>query len=296
MTSRYIGTTGKNNLGVIVHRQGTSKYITKISRASSINQREHKFYSRILPDSQELAALAPRYVSFFQQDDINYLTLEFINEADRKPQLSEALSLTGWIQQGAPDNVSDELISELDTSYITPRALRSGRSFASIHLPGHNALIFELLHDFAQENLESRCLLPIVHQLEKLVMNKRLYLALKPEIHYGMMHSDFTVDNIMGNKADGSFKIIDWQSYKYGPKFFDILRFVTHLELPYADVRREVLAKEKRFSEIELFFFLYGYIITNLLTDFGEPLSFRIASKVRPAMEDIRMLASHINI
>src|SRR5699024_7655729 len=133
----------------------------------------------------------------------------------------------------------------------------------------YNERLFVLLDKLMKQNNYPDAARSVVHSIESCIMDYDLYRFLIPEIHYSLVHVDYNQSNSKIAKQDQKVKVCDWETFKIGPHFIDIARYLSGAHIPYSEVKEIYLHNEhlgKQLSLIEKIFFLYALILLYMLT------------------------------
>jgi len=296
--SKYVFMGGRNNLGAIHHEYRNKKYITKISRSNKGTQREGIFYKEICSQFPILKKIAPLYVDLQTIDNIQYLTIEKIDDIKKKKSIEKVIEISQLI---STVNYQDIIKNHPNLNY--PLTLKSRTNyitifFTQIHKKHYNQQLFSALRKFAHQNKYPEHTVQIIQQLEKLIMGNQLYTFIKPEKHYSLLHGDFAPSNMKIKKDDNALKVFDWATFKTGPHFIDIARYFVISSTSYSDIKELYLFNEqldRKMDLIERIFFLYAFILFHfiILKNKKKILDKTVSELILPALLDLEV---HISI
>lgn len=255
VTTTYKYVSGKNNLGVFLHDYRGEKFITKISKLNSSAKREEAFYRDVVERFPSIKHIVPKYVASQMIDDVQYLTIEMIDDTRKMGALRQIVDVS--------EQISSITYQDIVHAYPNPQTSFSFKSrtssivnfFTQIHRRYYNERLISSLEQFAERKNYPEASFRILRRMKALILENHLYAFIDPTIHYSLLHADFIPANMMVSN-EGRLKVFDWADFKIGPHFIDIARYVTKTLIPYRDVK----AYCKRLSTIELIFFLYAYI------------------------------------
>ncbi len=293
VSSEYNFVSGRSNYGSITHKFKKEKYFTKISNFSTLAKREELFYSQICGDFPYLKKYTPNFVDSLVLDNLSYLTIGYI---ESKPSNIENLKAVLQISQ----KISSISYQEIVDKYPNPNysfQLKNKPNpmvifFTQIHKKEINERLFDSLYKVMKENNYPKSLNKVINKLESLIMENYLYNFIDPQEHYSLLHGDFNSSNIRVSEEDQSIKVIDWETFKIGPHFLDIARYMSGVLLPYNDVKSIYLQDEKinnNLSLIEKIFFLYSIILLYILTIGANNIEKNIDKYITPALSDLEM-------
>src|SRR5699024_5540360 len=123
--------------------------------------------------------------------------------------------------------------------------------------------MFSQLYKLLKQNNYPKTIRDIVQHLESLIMDNDLYEYIRPEKHYSLIHGDYNPRNSKLKKQDQSIKVFDWETFKIGPRFIDVARYLSGALIEYSDVKEIYLDDKElggKLSLIEKIFFLYALI------------------------------------
>lgn len=291
INSEYNFISGRSNYGAIIHEFNNHKYFTKISKLSTLAKREEVFYSSISEEFFRLKEYTPQYIDAMNMDGISYLTVEYIDsEPTNSEHLKEVIDVSQklssipykkMVQQFPNPNYSFQLKNKPNPITIF---------FTQIHKKEINEKLFSSFYKIMKENNYPKSIEKIIQHLELLIMDNCLYEFVDPNNHYSLLHGDFNRSNVRISKMDGEIKIIDWETFKIGPHFMDIVRYVTGLRIPFDDIKSIYLNDDHRqgtLTLIEKIFFLYSLILLYILTIGSRRIESYIDEYLSPALLEL---------
>lgn len=291
--SRYVYIDGKNNLGAFIHEYNGRSYFTKISTYTSPHNgagREIGFYKNLVEEFPDLNTIIPHYIHSMVIDKIAYLTIEMINSAEGvQPAAAKVIQ--------ASKQISAVRYQDLAEKYPPPRYVyqfRKGRAisvvhfFTQIHQESRNRKLFGALNLIMKQHAYPAGIRKLVQRLESAIMDHQLYLHIKPDEHYSLLHGDFAFQNLLVEGGTGSIRAIDWTSYTTGPHFIDPARYFSSLLMPYEEIKSAYLeADDRNWTSIEKIFFLYALIVFYFQKLGRKGIESELSDFILPALEDL---------
>ena len=261
--SRYGLSGGKNNLGMILHDTGEQKYMTKVLEKK--RSREAHFYQKILPKYPFLKEIVPRSVHVAEKHGILWTTTDFVD--GRKPRETELDDALKMIYQTTSRIENREgLIGELKLPKYS-LTLRDGKSqglskfFMRIHEKEVNERLFDLMEKKLKRDGRSSRLRKEIRHLRSLILEKEFYQRMNPEAHYGFIHGDLGLHNLLISNHEGRVYVLDWNSYKTGPKWYDVCNALAKTDQSFKEILSKV-GQEKgeilQLDDLQRFFFIYA--------------------------------------
>lgn len=294
VSSSYTLLGGFDNLGGLVHRTEAGGYFTKIVRAR--RDREALFYDGLLTQHPQLAGIAPTYHGCQDFDRLRYLTVQMLAPPDPAPELSRVIDISRTIQSVGHDDIGDRYANPAYKFALRLNTPSLVKGFTQIHRAGYNRQLFDTLHRLTPSAQDSDIAQRIVAHLETIIMRNRLYVLISPSEHYTLLHGDFKPANIMSDYSTQRFRVIDWQGFRTGPRFLDLVKYVVHAKTPYEQIKDEYLFNQGvgGLSTVEQIFFLYAYVLMILLTSMGKPLTTGLAANIDPALSDMQKCVAQL--
>jgi hypothetical protein len=267
--STYMFQGGAENLGVVIHSNDQALYFTKVLPYFTWHEnREIEFYHHLNKDFSELSKFIPIYKSSHRVDQYNvqYLTTNFIDK------------------------------QEIDLEYLNHLiefdAICRSIKYKSIHMnQGSYHAQFRLLHDpilintiglFLKTNLSQTSL----SEQSSLVYNniKRISKLIIPEYDYCFIHNDLHHKNVFWDKIENRLVIMDWNTYGWGLKGIDIVRFVSHFSFDFEWFRTQYLVKQnEERSRIQNIMLVFLLVYAKYLQDID--ITYTLNTFYQPALE-----------
>lgn len=295
VSSKYVFINGRNNLGAIIHQDGSKKYFTKISRMSRGARREETFYREICAKFPTLKETVPSYIDSKVIDHIIYLTIEMIDDdfPIEKDHINNIITSSLQIASITYQDLINEYSNPNYLFQLTNRAISVVLFFTNIHEKHYNERLFTSLYQLIERNDFPIDVKKTIQQLESLIMKTNLYAFIKPEKHYSLLQGDFIPQNIKINRQDEVPIVFDWGTFTIGPHFIDIARYLSASFIPYSEVKKVYLSNNEtggQLSVIEQIFFLYSMILFYLLTTSPIKINTRLSDFILPALKDMELL------
>lgn len=256
--STYLISGGKNNLGFFHHRiKGEPKeYLTKILEKRK--KREAYFYQEVLKKLPELKDYCPSLVFSDPIGGIRVLTLEKvtfqeITKKEEDQQIRQFFLQTGRVEY------SEELQDFLKVPNSVMR-LGEGRSqglvkyFESIHQKETNEQLFQQIREKISRKRYPISVKVLFWVWEKMVIRSGIYKNIIPEKDFAFIHGDLGPHNLLYESNSNRVKVIDWNSYRMGPKTYDIANFTIKSSRALPDM-------EENLSSMDEFLLYYAMSI-----------------------------------
>lgn len=294
LSTEYVFNGGASNLGGFVHKIGKKKFYTKISRVTDRSIHERDFYSNVLGLQPLIKDLVPEYVSSLEIDGVLYLTIEMIDIA---PVSKGSVKQVIEVSNSMADVPYSELLANIGQKLPAPlvgRPTSSNGLFLHIDKKYANEIILNSLSEIAKRLNYTISINKNIDKLKKMVMGNRIYNYAVPHIQYGLIHGDFNIDNVVLDKKRNKVRVIDWETYIYGPRFLGIARFFASSRFSYSSIRDEYvysMIESGKSSKVEQAFFLYAYIVFLILDDKGRSMA-EIDKLTTEAMSDMESLVN----
>jgi len=247
--SIYSISGGKNNLGFFHHRLpgDAREYITKILEKRK--KREAYFYQQVLEELPELKAFCPSFVCTDLIGEIRFLTIEKVipektTKEEKNNQIKYFFLQTGKIAY------SEELRDFLKVPK-SPLRLGEGRSqglvkyFERIHRKEENELIFKQIREKLRRKEYPFSVKFMFNTWERMVIKSGIYLSIHPEEDYALIHGDLGPHNLLYQKNSVQVKVIDWNSFRMGPRTYDLANFAVKSKQDLPGMEKELTTMDK---------------------------------------------------
>lgn len=238
---------GAENLGILIHKDFDKHYFTKIiPMVSFYSNREVEFYERINHDLTILNDYVPEHLSslILKENHIQTLTLNFI---DIKHIELEDFSLVKQF---------DAVCRAISYKSIP----MSQGSYQAMNLLFHDSimietLIYKLNHCFNPTELED---------IASMAFNKisKLSREIIPEKDYCFSHNDFHYRNVCINKSNHKLVVLDWNTYGWGLKGIDVVKFLCHYSVDFDWFKQnylDTIENDRKNTHHKMLVFAYIY-------------------------------------
>lgn len=307
--SKFVNqSTGTNMVCWIKHtyrlEQGTKTYLTKIYRSES--NKEKLFYLKIREQYPILKSITPELINFteIKPDNVSLLTMEKVVEKQKHldeeyfNNVLEAHRIITSIRY-------NDVINLIPQDDFNPKILQVAYNkvslrlaFTVIHRESTNKEIFKQLYIKLRELSYSPDTIKLIRRLEYIIIDKKMYEKLKPELHYAFLHGDFNRSNILIDNNRCHCKVIDWSNLMVGPVGLDIVQFFKAFDFSFRKIDKLYLTNvyyESHLETIEKIFFIYALIIIVWFQKLDQnTVNTQHHEYLGPAIECLEMLASKI--
>jgi len=289
---KYLG--GNINFGFIVHNKESANdpsnnYLTKIMDSSgkrkSINK-EIYFYLNIYKKYPILSTISPNILNSTEIADSKYslLTVEMLEgKRPSNNDISEILKINSSIET-ISYNEALPLIEAFGSSLDTQRLAAS-----ELHSEIMNRHIFsEMKYLLNKTKKDHNELMEIIKNLERIIISKKLYRNIIPEIHYSFCHNDFHKNNIISDhESDKKWVIIDWNTYGVALRGWDMNNYFGNYKFSFDEILNLYINKcdfcEGNNLIIAKIFFVYMQIYKWVRRLKGEESEDKLIKYFRPA-------------
>ncbi|MBU1013208.1 MAG: hypothetical protein KKG99_09385 [Bacteroidetes bacterium] len=288
---KYFG--GNTNFGFILHNKESANgssynYITKImdssGRMRSINKGIY-FYLNIYEKYPKLKTICPNFLNSIEKVDSKYslLTVKMIEgKISSINDISEILKINSIIET-ISYNEALPLIEIFGSSLDTQR-LAAGE----LHTRMMNEHIFsEMKYLLNKSKNDHNELLEIIKNLERIIISKKLYRNIIPEIHYSFCHNDFHKSNIISEYESDKKWVIDWGAYGVALRGWDMNNYFWNFAFSFDEILKLYINKcdfcEGNNLIIAKIFFVYMQIYKWVLKLKGEESQDKLIKYFRPA-------------
>lgn len=300
---KYFG--GNINFGFIFHNKesandSSNNYLTKIMDSSgkikSINK-EIYFYQNIYKKYPIFRTISPNILNSTEKVNSKYslLTVEMLEgKRPSNNDISEILKINSSIET-ISYNEALPLIESFGSSIDTQRL-----AARELHSKIMNKHIFSemkyLLNMTKNDNTE---LLEIIKNLERIIISKKLFRNIIPEIHYSFCHNDFHKNNIILERESDKKWVIDWNTYGVALRGWDMNNYFGRFHFSFDEILKLYINKcdfcEKENLIIAKIFFVYMQIYKWVLNLKGKESEDKLIKYFRPASIYIEELYSEFS-
>lgn len=235
---------GAENLGVCIHAKGKPLYFTKVlPYFKGHDNREIEFYARIDHEFEVLKMFVPQFYSSAKDPNhpLQYLTTHFIEKMDigleHLPELIEF----------------DRVCRKISYQSIS---FKQGSYQATNRLVHDSILIFSMI-----QFLKGKVRDPLIHSIESKAYNrvKELSKMINPKSDYCLLHNDLHHKNVFWDTQANKLVVLDWNTYGWGLKGIDVIKFVSHFKINFIWFKDIYLDKINENNNRLLVFFLIYY-------------------------------------
>ena len=165
-------------------------------------------------------------------------------------------------------------------------------TFARIHEPGVHARLMKRLRLQVSRRRFPRWTGVIIDRIAA-VGEQGLLERMEPLRDHGFLHGDFQTANILIDERDHRVRLLDWESYRSGPSFIDLVQYFgtrfTFAEIENACAPDDAQGKPGVHDQYAIL--LYGLLISWLLTMQPGWLTEARESHFLPTMDRLEQLA-----
>lgn len=293
-SAEYIFLGGRGNYGSFLHNYQGKKLFTKISRHTLRAKRERVFYREICQSFPVLKKYVPAYFGSKVIDNILYLTIEMIESTTSSIEpIEDILSTSQGISSIPYEKIAKEYPNLNYSFQLKNKPNPMIIYFTKIHEKYYNEKLFTSFYKLMEQNNYPDAVYYVIQQLESFIMDNHLYEFIHPDEHYSLVHGDYNKSNSKIDKQDNTIKVFDWELFKIGPHFIDIVRYLSGTLVSYLDVKKIYLNNKElggKLSLIEKIFFLYALILLYILTLGENKVEKEIDKYITPALHDMESL------
>ncbi|BES63717.1 hypothetical protein SANA_01560 [Gottschalkiaceae bacterium SANA] len=296
-TYTYLG--GHANYGFIKNDL-TSKDETQKSLISKItwyhsNQVNHEnyYYLEICKNHPELFLFSPPIHDYqkIPNSNIELLTTEYIeHEKTTNAKLDEVIKINRIIESITYREAIEMLKGiEVKKGRYVPRFLHQ----KTINQEAIREMKIRVNKIEGGEILE--CLL---NRLDEVIIGKKLYKKIRPEIHYSFCHNDFHSSNILVQKKSEKHFIIDWDNYGIAMRGWDMSFYFGNFKYTFHEIKEVYISRitfERSIDEkIAKIYFVFLQIYRWALRLNGNNCNNKLVTHFTPAIEFIEEIGSDL--
>lgn len=293
----YLG--GKNNLGMFEHTvlrqdEKPQKFITKILYGNQ--KREIHFYQKVIQEYTFLKQLVPESIYFGEIGGLFFITMKKI---DGKTLNAKKL----WCFLSFYNKISEQIpyTETLDSTLKTPLygiKLKAKKTqgivnfFSKIHEEESFYNLMTQMQEKLNRNHYPYELKVILLKIEEMVMKGQLHKAVDPKKHYCFNHGDLSVKNVLDCSLEGKFYILDWNSFKTAPRWYDTLYLAVKSHEKWEHIKKQMESEDIFSHPLEDIEKIYFWICFILLKFWGKsPEKYdRSHKEVKKAFKEISKL------
>lgn len=262
----YLG--GEANLGFIEHIEVkgivTSKYLTKIVPIEypfdHFAKKERYFHQEVRMKYPVLQPLTLEIIDYAEMKEEQLLLMTFpklINNGIGRENFADLIRITEKISVAIPASKIKKILKVTDKGKAYQLA-------SLMHKPSTHAIIFKSIRSKIKDLYHRDELEQVVAQMEAIILGLKLYKEINPAEDYVFCHGDLNESNIIYNKKEANYFVIDWSSYGLGLKGYDLARLFADSGVPFSEINEFYLTKIRKKDEenkVNQIFFVYHLFI-----------------------------------
>lgn len=266
--SKYLYLGGRYNLGLIEHRHriGVDEkfYLTKIiPNKFSVQSKIHreKFFNQTICERfPELRTITPKMISCSQMDKEEICIMSFdkiSNDRMKKIEIHKIITISEDIIQGIKYDDAMGLLNIVDRGKNVPLS-------SLMHKYSTHEFLFSFMKNKIKDLDENLDLNKLIDRIKYIIIDLKMYKNINPKKHYFFSHRDFHKNNILYDKEDQKYYVIDWVNYGLALKGNDMVRFFMSCGFTFKQIEKEYLNNISGKEEdliIKKMFFAYDLII-----------------------------------
>lgn len=286
MISEYVYLGGKNNLGLITHKDRDEKketYMTKIipqeSSHESLIEKEIAFNEKIRKRSQSLQSITPALISDddFKEQHLKLLTFEKKGKGlVAKVAFNKILELNRIVT----DSISYENGIDLLKGNVT-------REEWKMHKRNTHISFIRAMRETSEEIDNIGDLTAYIDRIEQVIVESEAYKEIIPKRDYFFCHGDLNKGNIIFDEREEHYYIIDWTHYGFALRGHDPANYILKFDCDFSEVLTNYLPKISIFNStnsLEERFFVYKLLIGWIKQLTKENTKRNIEKKIGPAV------------
>lgn len=297
--SKYIFLGGKNNLGMIEHRleeeQGVRFFLTKVMEGKQ--NREEFFYDALLTRFPQLQKITPKIIEVQQWDRLQLVTMEKVEaEPLKKKEITEIIEKIYKITASVKYFEGlREVILEPNYGLSLKNKKSQGISsfFSRIHNREVNERLFELIHKRLGKEKYDPETKQLFTELEERIFKYSEFEKVDPNRDYSFLHGDLGKHNILVDRNSKIPCVLDWNSYKIGPKWYDAANVMAKGKLSIDEIINSFIFTsqgEEGLNNTNKILFLYGIVIIWFQGTHREKFETKHLQEAKKALEEIKKL------
>ena len=229
---------GVSNVCVVDHGlrdKGGFEYVTKVLRGTR-RHKEVAFYESVRDWAPGIARIAPRMLMCQELPSlgVTLLSIEKVrgrlaNHGDLSlaADTSEVLSTHDLPPVLTPSPLARFVRDAMrrQEAWHRSRRIPLRETFSYVHQRSVNTRILERLEVACRAQRWPSVALRVLQRLRRAVIGGGLHRQVVPKRDYGFVHGDFQTANLILDEDDGRLRVLDWESYRFGPPAIDIAKF-----------------------------------------------------------------------
>lgn len=266
--SQFTYPGGGDNVGFIQHlvetERGTEKYLTKIVPTDypldHFAKKEQYFHKVVRPQSAKLTQVTPEMLASLERKEDRLLLMTFpklANDGISCEHLQDILQINKKINQSLQvDEIKDIL-------QMTDRG-KAAHLSSLMHRRSTHLLIFQNMRKKIHPLQQREELQRQITRFERLILTLELYREINPATDYVFTHGDFNGNNILYNKKEDKYYVIDWSSYGLGLRGQDAAKLFASCRMPFKEIMEsyiDLIFEEDEKIVLNKVFFVYWLLI-----------------------------------
>lgn len=290
----------------VEHNELGKNYITKIANRHNII-REINFYKNFRIHFRKLNEFTPELLSIehINNQGIYLLTIQkHDGSSPNERNINELLKIHKTITSIKKDNVKEISMNKISNWFKTRivwvlfKRISLNKAFILINHKSMNKFILNSVLKRMKSQKYSIKSINCFIALQKLIIDGKLYKKIEPDKHYTFLHGDFHKGNIIANQCSGICKVIDWDTYKVGPKVIDMVRLFEGYSYTFDEIEKIYLDNplfHDHLDEIDKACFIYILMISwfNRMNKAEFEESFK--TRILPAINRMKKLVNFTN-
>lgn len=242
--TKHLALGGYTNYGFLKHDLSSSNavrynLITKITQFESLaTNYERRFYLEIGKKHPELLTLAPKLADYhlIPRTKVELLTIDFI---DSKPpdhqDFNEILRINKVIEAISYEE-SLSMFEDVETKIVKYIPFLLHRKMIN------KEALYEIRH-LAAKTSDGQALNDLVDCMDAIIMGKKLYKKIRPDIHYAFCHNDFHWKNILVQEKTDKHFVIDWNNFGIAMRGWDMNYYFGNFRYSFHEIEKLYLSQ-----------------------------------------------------
>ena len=260
----YIG--GADNLGFIKHEyreaSKTHKYLTKIISTTYpmdyLAYKQQYFHSVICERYPRFKSITAQVINCLYMDKEKLFLISFDevnNDKKDEDNIYDFINISKSIES------SIEYKDVIEILRITDRGKAINLS-SLMHKSSTHKIIFKDMKNKIRQMTYKDDLKDFINRVEYSILGLKIYKKIIPKDRYVFCHGDFDKGNVLYNRADNIYKVIDWSSYHLAMRGYDLTKCFWHFKLSFKKIREIYLdSTHNNMDDLDKIFFAYNFLI-----------------------------------
>ena len=263
MISEYVYLGGKNNLGLITHKDKDEKeetYMTKIIPQESSHEhlikKEIVFNEKIRKRSESLQSITPALIS---EDGFNEQHLKLLTFEKKGKGLGAKVAFNKILELNKI--VTDSIPYEDGISLLKGKVTQDEWK---MHKRNTHVTFIDAMREISEEIDNIGDLTGYIDRIEQVIVDNEAYKEIIPERDYFFCHGDLNKGNIIFDEREDNYYIIDWTHYGFALRGHDPANYLLKFDCDFSEVFTNYLPKISLFhskDSLEERFFVYKLLI-----------------------------------